>query len=243
MRKAILVLLLLSNYSFAQKNNIIKINTGALIIKNYNLIYETAIGKNVSFSLGLRYMPKSATPFKPTIANMVKSPDFNIDNFKMGNTAVTPELRFYMGRKKMKGFYLAPYARYATFYFTFPVNRKGYTGPMDFVNPIVLNGKISSYSAGLLMGVQSNLSKRFVFDFWLLGGHYGKSNGTLSTSSISPEMTAQEQQDLQTTFDETVIDGPIKLEGKVINSTSAEITSKGPWAGLRCFTIALGYRF
>jgi len=154
----------------------------------------------------------------------------------MGNTAVTSEFRFYMGRKKMKGFYLAPYARYATFDFTFPVVRNGY-------DPIVLNGKISSYSAGLLMGVQSNLSNRLVLDFWLLGGHYGKSNGTLSTSSISPEMTAQEQQDLQTTFDETVIDGPIKLEGKVINSTSAQITSKGPWAGLRCFAITLGYRF
>jgi len=236
MRKAILVLLLLSNYSFAQKNNTIKINTGALIIKNYNLIYETAIGKNVSFSLGLRYMPKSAPPFKSTIANMVKSPDFNIDNFKMGNTAITPEFRFYTGRKKMRGFYLAPYARYATFDFTFPVNRKD-------DDPLVLNGKISSYSAGLLMGVQSNLSNRLVLDFWLLGGHYGKSNGTLSTSNISPEMTEQEQIDLQKSFDETVIDGPIKFEGKVKNSTSAEITSKGPWAGLRCFAIALGYRF
>lgn len=236
MRKVLLLLLLISNHSFAQKNNIIKTNIGALAIKNYNLIYETGLGKKVSFSLGLRYMPKSFPPFKSTIANMIKSPDFNIDNFKMGNTAVTSEFRFYMGRKKMKGFYLAPYARYATFDFTFPVVRSGY-------DPIVLNGKISSYSAGLLMGVQSNLSNRLVLDFWLLGGHYGKSNGTLSTSSISPEMTAQEQQDLQTTFDETVIDGPIKLEGKVINSTSAQITSKGPWAGLRCFAITLGYRF
>ena len=236
MKKGLLVLLLISNHSFAQKNNIIKTNACALVIKNYNLIYERSISKRISFSLGLRYMPKSSPPFKSKIKNIVKSNDFNIDYFKMGNTAITPEFRFYMGRPKMRGFYLAPYARYANFNFTYPVNRKDQ-------DPLILNGKINSFSTGLLMGVQSNLSKRLVFDFWLLGGHYGKSNGTLSTSTISPEMTAQEQQDLQNSFDDTSIEGPIKLEGKVINSTSAQITSKGPWAGLRCFAITLGYRF
>jgi len=236
MKKSLWVLLLLSNHLIAQKNNIIKTNACALVIKNYNLIYERSISKRVSFSLGLRYMPKATPPFKSKISNMVNSPDFNIDYFKMGNTAITPEFRFYMGRQQMKGFYLAPYVRYANFNFTFPVNRKDY-------EPIVLNGKISSYSAGLLMGVQSNLSNRLVFDFWLIGGHYGKSNGILSTSNISPEMTEQDKIDLQTTFDETVIDGPIKLEGKVISSTSAQITSKGQWAGLRCFAITLGYKF
>ena len=181
-------------------------------------------------------MPKGVVPFKSKIQDRIKSNDFSIDDFKMGNTAITPEFRIYMGRPKLRGFYLAPYARYATFDFTYPLKRTDHP-------PILLNGKITSTSVGLLMGVQSNLSKRLVFDFWLLGGHFGKSKGTLTATNIDPAMTEQEQLDVQNAFNETVIDGPVKFEGKVLSSTSAQITSDGPWAGLRSLAITLGYRF
>lgn len=214
----------------------LKVNACAVALKNYNLTYERALGKRFSFSLGYRYMPKGSVPFESKFKDRIQSNDFSIADFKMGNTAITPEFRLYMGRPKMRGFYLAPYARYATFDFTYPLNRADHP-------PILLNGKITSTSVGLLMGVQSNLSKRLVLDLWLIGGHYGKSKGTLTATNIDPAMTEQEQQDVQNAFNETVIDGPVKFEGKVLSSTSAQITSEGPWAGFRGLAIVLGYKF
>ena len=178
------------------------------------------------------------------IEKIVDNQDFKINDFKMGNTAITGEARFYLGIKKMRGFYLAPYLRYAKFDFTIPIKNPNITTGES----ILFNGKISSFSGGLLLGMQYCILKKFVIDIWTIGGHYGSSHGTLFASNINPIMDessqgSQAKIDLQKTLDNLNDTGPFKFEGKVTSPTTAEIKSSGPWFGLRSFALSIGYRF
>jgi len=238
--KKIAILLLLPIITTAQ-NNIIKTNLCGLAIKNYNLTYERSIARIVSLSVGIRYMPKSTVPLKSTIEKIVDNQDFKINDFKMGNTAITGEARFYLGIKKMSGFYMAPYLRYANFDFTIPIKNPNSTS----AESILFNGKISSYSGGLLLGMQYRILKKFVIDIWTIGGHYGSSQGTITASNINPRMEegSPERNELQKTLDNLNDAGPFKFEGKVTSPTTAEIKSSGPWFGLRSFALSIGYGF
>ena len=56
-------------------------------------------------------MPKSTVPFKEKLEEFINNNDVKVNDFQMGNFAITPELRLYLSKGKMKGFYIAPYAR------------------------------------------------------------------------------------------------------------------------------------
>jgi hypothetical protein len=56
-------------------------------------------------------MPKGPIPYQKTLESYINSSEINFNNMQMGNTAITPELRIYLSLKKMKGFYIAPYAK------------------------------------------------------------------------------------------------------------------------------------
>ena len=235
--KKIVFLLIMPFCSHAQ-NNIIKTNLMGLAIKNYNITYERSLARVLSFSIGVRHMPKSSVPLKSQIEKLVDNQDFKINDFQMGNTTFTGEARFYLGIRKMSGFYIAPYLRYSSFDFTMPIKN-----PNEQNSPSILfNGKINATSAGLLMGVQHCFLKKLVLDIWILGGHYGKSNGSLIATEI-PNMNSTEQNTLQSKLDEFNEIGPFKTSSKVTSSSAAEITTTGPWLGLRSFALSVGYRF
>ena len=235
--KKFIILLLFPLYSQSQ-NNIIKTNLMGLAIKNYNLTYERSVARVLSFSVGIRHMPKTNVPLKSQIEKIVANQDFRVNEFQMGNTTFTGEGRVYIGIRKLSGFYFAPYLRYSSFDFRVPIKN-----PNDENGPSILfNGKINATSAGLLMGVQHCFLKKFVLDVWILGGHYGKSKGTLRASEI-PTMTPEQQNALQTKLDEFKEIGPFRTSSKVTSSNTAEITTTGPWLGLRSFALSVGYRF
>ncbi len=245
MKKILFLILFIPGFLFAQinqKKNALKTNLCGLAINNYNLTYERSLSKRFSISFGYRNMPKANLPYLKELQKQINQKDVDLNIFKLGNVAATTELRLYLGKKRMKGFYFAPYGRYANFNLTFPIeypdsaNNKG-------ISPIQMEGKITSYSAGLMMGVQFNLSKRMVFDFWILGGHYGKSSGTLTASNISPELTPEDQTSLQNSLNDLKNLGPFSFEGKVTSSTSAELKTTGPWLGLRSLGLSIGFRF
>jgi hypothetical protein len=225
-------------------NNVIKTNLFSLAVQNYNLTYERKIGRKLSLSVAFRYMPTITPPFKNQIQQIVNDPDFNVNDLRIGNTAFTGELRWYTGKRALKGFYIAPYFRYANFGFSLPVeNPNNNNGGTTTYSPISFNGNITSLSAGLMIGVQYNLSKRLVLDFWILGGHYGKSRGILTATNINPPMTQADQDELQASLNDLNNSGPFTVEGKVLSPTSAEIKSTGPWAGIRSLSLSLGYKF
>ncbi|MBP6686866.1 MAG: hypothetical protein KA160_03325, partial [Lacibacter sp.] len=128
-----------------QKMNIVKVNLMALGLKNYSFQYERVLSKHVSVALGVRTMPMNGLPLKSTIIDIVGEDDpqitQTINDLKVGNFAITPEVRFYLSKKGYgRGFYVAPYYRYATFKAE-QVSIEYESGPSS-TNTIKLNGDV-----------------------------------------------------------------------------------------------------
>jgi hypothetical protein len=231
--------------------NIIKTNLAGDVIGNYNLTYERSLAKKNSFSVGVRYMPKSTMPqiIKDKVEQLVDDKNIKINDFQMGNFAITPEFRIYLSAGKMKGFYLAPYARYASFDLQVQV-AYNYSNAGTTVNASALfNGTFTSISAGLLIGSQFQIAKKLVLDVWIIGGHYGTSSGTISATDFNPAIDPTNTQQKQAFKDqvESVNNkdyGPFKFKGEVSSDyKTATFTTTGAWAGVRALGLNLGFRF
>jgi hypothetical protein len=237
----IFILLVLSTNSHAQddlidpRGNIIKVNLGSLAVKNFAFQYERYLGKKTSLALGIRFQPYGNIPFQSWIKDQVNDPDVQVGQMQLGNFALTPEFRYYF-RESMRGFYIAPYARYASYKMETPVVYHG----SGITNTANFKGDIQSISGGLLLGSQYRLGKHFTLDWWIIGAHIGSSNGELNFTA-SPPLTATEQADLRSTLDE--VDIPFFSIEHNINANGGTITSKGAWAGFRGFALNLGFRF
>lgn len=242
MKKAIIILLLFPFLSNAQSliggSNILKWNLSSLALRNYHFTYERHIFKNVSLSVSYRTMPKGPVPYQKTLESYINSSEINFNNMQMGNTAITPELRIYLSLKKMKGFYIAPYVRIASFDLSAPVKYTTNVTTPATTKEALFNGKINSTSAGIMIGYQFQLLTKLVLDFQIIGGHYGTSKGDLNfVAQLSP----LEQQSLRDNLNK--IDAtPFKFTSTV-NANGAIINTDGPWAGIRGLNIGLGLRF
>jgi len=241
MKKIIFFLFLLPLFAHAQlgKNNIIKTNLSGYVFNNYYFTYERKIVKHLSLSLSYRTMPKGIIPFESQVSKMFKNSNFDFTQFQIGNTAITPEVRIY-SHKNMTGFYIAGYARFATFDITAPVNYTYTNGAVQQSSTALFDGKITSTSGGLMIGTQHNLFKILVLDIWILGGHYGTCNGTL-LATINHTMSSQEQAALQNQIN-GIQASPFTITGKVTSPTTANLVANGPWAGIRA-GLNLGIRF
>ncbi|MEO7530386.1 MAG: hypothetical protein ABIS69_03210, partial [Sediminibacterium sp.] len=197
MKKIIFLLLCLPMFAGAQSliggKNIIRWNVGSLALKNYHFTYERSIAKKFSLSVSYRTMAKGSVPFQSQLEKAINSSDINFSNFQIGNTAWTVEGRVYVGLGKMKGFYLAPYLRFANFDLSAPVRYTSgvITKEANFV------GNIKSTSPGLMIGWQFQILTKLVIDLQIIGGHYGHSNGDLNFIATVP-LSPQEQDALRT---------------------------------------------
>ncbi len=246
MRKSVpLLLLLLPVFAMAQKNAV-KVNLSSLAVKNYHIQYERKLVSKLTLNVGFRYMPKSSLPFQSTFESLgggLDDEDIRISDFRIGNTAITVEPRIYLSKKAMKGFYIAPYARYASFDMSLPFTYDEPTGPGTSIKRNAdFTGKITSFSGGLMFGTQFNIAKRLVLDIWWIGGHYGTSSGDLDFRPTTP-LTPTQQQGLKNTLADFKAD-PFKFTYDVpANGSGAFIKSDGPWAGIRALGINLGLKF
>ena len=227
--------------------NIVKANLSSLALKNYHLTYERAILKRLSVSLSYRTMAETDVPIASTVEKWLDNPDINVGQFKIKGSAITPEVRVYLGRGRMKGFYISGYYRASTFDLSVPVSYQTTFGTNNFKKSTVVSGTIKGNAAGLMIGVQKNIAKFLVLDFWILGGHYGSSTGDMNatitesyTGSLSAEQDAAINELKQT---ET---RPFEFTySKTGTSPTGTINAKstGPWAGVRALGICLGVRF
>lgn len=221
--------------------NIIKVNLSAIVLKNYSLQFERVLNKKFSAALAFRVMPASTLPFKKQILDAVgNDPDTRevVETFKMSNIAITPEFRFYPGKKGYgRGFYLAPFYRYASFKTSQLIFN--YTDGLGGQQSITLSGKLSSNTAGLLLGAQWPLGKMLVLDWWILGPHYGAGNGKFTGLSSQP-MNPIEQNDLRTELEN--LDIPLTRKKVTVDANSATMELDGPWAGIRA-GFSLGIKF
>jgi hypothetical protein len=238
-----------STGSVTQKNvinkpsrNFIKTNITGILLKNYSLQYERILNRKFSVAVQYRTMPASAIPFHESILDAVGNDDSDtkkiIENFRLSNYAITPEVRFYASRRGYgQGFYIAPFYRYASF--TTNDLNVFYTDEHGIESSIKLSGKLNTNTGGILFGVQGFLGRHVVLDMWIFGPHFGSGKGDFVGTS-SKSLTQSEQDDLRQRLE----DIDIPLTDKTVNVDSNGVTLKldGPWGGIRG-GISLGVKF
>lgn len=150
MKKLLLITiaLIIGIKSFSQvseEKNVLKVNTLSLILGTGSIFYERELSDMTSAQLGLGYM-----------------------NFKLGDTKftgliLTPEVRFYLKKNAIDGFYTAPYFRYQRY--SMEVTAFDETS----------KGTLTSLGGGLVFGRQWITDSGFTMDLFF-GGHYGSSS-------------------------------------------------------------------
>lgn len=227
----------------ASGKNIIKLNVLSLPFKNIHLQYERAIANKISFGLGLRMMPKGTLPFRSAIEDLIDDEDLSqhVSNFRTGNIAITPEVRFYLGKKALKGFYIAPFARFSRYTaelpYTFEVEDPNGSGT-TYKKAIDLSGNVTTFTGGLMFGAQFKLSKMLYLDWWILGPQYGAVDGSIDGFT---QLNSDEQEALRDAL-EDFDDLPLVKTKSEVTANGARLDFTGPWAGLRT-GLALGIRF
>lgn len=242
----VLVLLTVAIPARAQDGrNFIKVNVPGIFIHNYSLEYERGLKDHLSVGLGIRWMPKSGIPYKSTVENIIDDDHTwqQIHDARISNFAITPEVRYYFGKRPLSGFYLAPFLRYASYHADIP----SFTYEFSFTAPdnqvytqtehIPISGTVHTGTVGLLVGAQWNLSHRLVLDVWFAGPQYGFSDGSISGSR---SLNEQEQQGLKEELDD--LDFPIVKTKAYVDENGGRLDISGPWTGLRS-GIALAFRF
>lgn len=232
------VLLAFSLPAISQKDgkNMAKINLSAFAFKSFNVQYERQAGSKITVALGYSIIPFSSLAFKSAIKNQIDNPLVRISDFRLGTSIFTPEVRFYFGKRgAFHGFYLAPYARIGSYKIEGPVQY------FDFNNKqqsAVFNGKINTFTGGLLVGSSWQLSKSFYLDWWIAGAGFGGAGSNLKAVT---QLSTSDQESLKSTLDGISIAGT-KLKSDV-NSNGATVTTSGNMIGVRGFGINVGIRF
>lgn len=228
------------NTKTTPKKNLFKINITSLPLSNYGLQYERVVNKHISIAVGYRSMPLGNVPLKDNIvsiangdANMQKT----LDQLLISNSAITPELRWYPGKKGYgRGFYLAPFMRFASFHGEgIKVDFNKSTGGTDY---ITLSGDLKSSTYGLLIGAQWSLGKHICLDWQIIGPHYGSANGSLTGVSTFT-LNSTEQSSINSALNSISIPS-VNITSQV-TANSAKLNLSGPWAGIRA-GISLGIK-
>lgn len=175
----------LSLNSFAQggdqKKAVVKLNLLAFAFKTGSFQYEQVLTDKLSLVAGIRYSVPRGLPSYFT--SNITEPDLkrSFETLKWGGYAVTPELRFYPGQKGApRGFYLAPYFRYAKFNANMILSGTDTSSIPPTTYTFDPKGSVSIVSGGLMIGAQWIAKAGFTFDWWIAGFHYGLMNANFS---------------------------------------------------------------
>lgn len=102
-----------------------------------------------------------------------------------------------------------------------------------------MGGELTANTFGLQLGAQFNLGKHIILDWWIVGPHYGTSDGEF-VGVTDRTLTPFEQDELKRELEN--IELPFSDMKTEVNSRGAKINISGPWGGIRS-GISLGYRF
>lgn len=223
--------------------NIVKLNLFPVGLKIFSLQYERQIHKNFTVALGFGLMPQRPLP-KPVLNLLESGANFDISDLKeikFSSYFITPEIRFYPG-KKIKhqaphGFYLGLYGRLAKFSIDINYNYESTSNGVTSTEKIPLRISYGGTAGGLCMGAQWVI-KRVSIDWMILGLHYGPGyfSGEGTGSSI-----AKDPEGFRDAMEEISI-ANLKPVADIVGSTAKVTISGIPYAGLRT-GLSIGFAF
>lgn len=216
--------------------NMFKVNLSSFALGGFHLQYERQIARKITVALGYGSIPTSTIPFKSFIEKQINDPSINVADFRLGTSVITPEIRFYTGKKgAFHGLYFAPYARIGSYNIAGPIK---YSSTATGQRTAIFDGKINTVTGGLLIGSNFSLSKRLYLDWWISGASIGGATGNLSTIT---QLTTEEQTSIKRALDN--VDIPFTKIQSQVNSNGAVVTTNGTMVGIRGLGINFGFRF
>ncbi|MHA4895022.1 DUF3575 domain-containing protein [Pedobacter sp. PWIIR3] len=206
--------------------NQVKMNVAALVLKNFSFQYQRAVASKIAVGLSVRFAPSSTLPFQGQIESLVDDAEaYNrIKNFKTGNFAITPEVRFYLGERAFKGFYLAPFASFSNFNASGPFLFQSSQGNIE----MPLSGDIKTVTGGVYIGSEFTLAKRIGLDIFI-GPNYGSLSGTIDGTKT---LNNDEQNGLRDGLNDLEKIPMIKTK-YTVTGNGASVDLDGNWPGLR----------
>lgn len=247
--KLFLSFLLLTTTSVSAQHtdkHILKVNVPSLVFANFSFQYERAINQRQSVLLAIRYRPVGKIPFESIVQDMVDDNSIKVDLARIGNWGISPEYRFYLGRRGgMRGFYIGPFISYNHYKGDVPINYNDYddVNNASIERTAVFKGSVNTFTAGFQLGAQWKLSNRLTLDWWIVGPNYGIGKGDFNFDG-----TLNDIEEISMDFELKKIEKSIpliKIKDIVVrdNGTGASFKVDGPWAGIRAMGFNLGYRF
>jgi hypothetical protein len=234
------------------KNNLIKVDFFILSQPGFSLQYERKIFNKTAAGIAFGFTGNQKMPLYNILVERKINDKFvkrQLDNVRFNSFSIAPEIRFYFGKDVFKGFYIAPFVRYAFYNISFPLEYK--VDQIDkLYNKIDFKGNLNAITAGVSLGAQWNIYKNFYLDWLIIGPHIGKSkeylyaNKSLSLReqhAISKSLNLI-QNNLQSINNIAGINIPVFNYDYDINDNGAKIEFKERWAGIRMF-VGVGFRF
>ncbi len=232
MKKLTLILLVAFALSTATKaQEIIKINLAALAFTNVSLQGEHILNDNSSVCLGVSYLPSYS------LSSQFKSGTNDLSKLSLSGFAITPEYRYYFSGNAPNGFYAAGYFRYSKY----SADNYIYTYTNSTTNAkenLTLSGDWTVAGVGIMLGSQWKLGDHVVLDWWILGGCFGKNEGTFTATG--PTVTA-DQTDIQKSLND--VDLPVGSLKTSFSSNSVTVKYDTGLPAIRGMGICLGYNF
>jgi hypothetical protein len=222
-------------------NRIAKVNLASLLVKNVSGQYEMILSQKVSVALGFRYAPYVGLPFKHLLAK-INNENADVTSIftktSVTNFAVTPEVRYYLGRGYGEGFYIAPYYRYLQAKADYvPLNYTSSTNGTKWT--MTISGDMYAHTGGVMVGAQWPIGERFSLDWWMVGAHFGGGKGKLSGRTDTP-LSEDEQEQIRQNLDEVNV--PLMRKEVTVTANRVTVDLSGPFGGLRS-GLTLGFRF
>jgi hypothetical protein len=228
-------LLMAQQDSASKKIQLLKLNLPALLFKNLSVQYEQQTKPKQSFAINLRYRPLGSVPFINTIKEVIDDDAIKFEEFKMGIVGITPEYRWYVGKKDgLRGFYIGAFASYNYYTGRVPVNY------LNDAKTALYKGGINTYTAGVQLGAQWKLGGRWYLDWWILGPNYGLSRGNFIFNGALNDV---EQISMQFELERIKLATLFNLvESYSVGPDGVTLRIKGPWAGVRAFGLSVGLK-
>jgi hypothetical protein len=229
--------------SMVTGGNVIKTNLSSIAIAHYQLQYERVTGPFTSFAIGMGYSPNVPLPFASSLSDNFDGDDevAAINSMRFSKFTLTPEYRFYAGKKGAPGgFYLATFLRYTNM-----STENVYPFVTDSLIPheMEVKGKFSGVGAGAMIGIQWLLGNYITIDWWIVGPFIGVMNSSFDGVDNHPwdKLSAQEEADLQTDINN--VDLPLWTVDAKVQDMKADVKLKGPFYGVRFMGVSAGFRF
>lgn len=233
------------------RKNGVKMNISSLAFSNYSFSYERAIARKITLSGGYSILPETKLSSIPLISKGLEYTDmaseedeeFNeiLDEATVSSNATTGEIRFYTGKKPgARGFYASVYGRYTTINLS---HLYTYEDDMGSTYELPINAKLNGFGGGVMLGAQWLIAKRISFDWYILGGHYGKLSGDISAKTDLSNMPQEDKDALEAEIEETASNGDRKYIDATVNNDGMFGKVNSPFGGIRGLGFNIGIAF